>query len=269
VHPSADFDRDAAARVLRRALELAERDLSSVPADLVSEQALVEAADELGVDPLAVRRAAAEERLGVLASTSHPLDRLVGPPGVSATRVVERPAPEVIGLVDTWLRRNGTLRRRTLDEHALVATYTRRSDLIAGVQRTARSVRGEEHLGRVRRLQLVVRPVDDGRSVVALVADLELERTAAVAGGSSVAGAGSAVAMVEALGGAPWLWLGVPASVAAGVGVLRWRAHGVPDVEAALQGVLDRAVASELPNGMLSDVRERLLAGWSRPRRTA
>ena len=36
------------------------------PADGISEQALVEAAEELGVDVAAVRRAAAEERLGVL-----------------------------------------------------------------------------------------------------------------------------------------------------------------------------------------------------------
>jgi hypothetical protein len=269
VHESTDFDRDAAARVLRRALELAERDLGSTPADVVSEQALVEAAEELGVDPRAVRRAAAEERLGVLAGSSHTLDQLVGPPQVSATRVVDVPAAELMELVDAWLRRNGTLRRRRLDQAALVAAYTRRSDLIAGVQRTARVVRGEEHLGRVRRLQVVVQPIDGQRSVVALVADLDLERTLAVTGGSSVAGVGSTVAAVEALSVTPWLWLGVPASVAAGVGVLRWRARSVPDVEAALQGVLDRVIALDTSPGVLADVRERLLAGLSRQRRTA
>lgn len=269
MNASADFDRDAAARVLRRALELAERDALTAPADVVSEQALVEAADELGVDTAAVRRAAAEERLGVLEGSAHRLDRLVGPSSVSATRLVDRPASEVIELVDTWLRRSGTLRRRRWEQGALVASYTRRSDLIAGLQRTARSVRGEEHLGRVRRLQLVVQPVDTGRAVVALVADLEVERTVAVTGGSSVAGVGSAVAAVEALAGTAWLWLGVPASVAAGVGVLRWRAHGVPDVESALQGVLDRAVDPDPSAGVLADVRERLLGSLGRQRRTA
>jgi hypothetical protein len=130
-------------------------------------------------------------------------------------------------------------------------------------------VRGEEHLGRVRRLQVVVQAIDGQRSVVALVADLDLERTLAVTGGSSVAGVGSTVAAVEALSVTPWLWLGVPASVAAGVGVLRWRARSVPDVEAALQGVLDRVIALDTSPGVLADVRERLLAGLSRQRRTA
>jgi hypothetical protein len=70
------------------------------------------------------------------------------------------------------------------------------------------------------------------------------------------------------LSGTGWLWLGVPASVAAGAGLVRWRAHGVPDVESALQGVLDRVVALDVPAGVLTDVRERLLAGITRTRRT-
>ena len=101
---------------------------------------------------------------------------------------------------------------------------------------------------------------------MALVADLELDRALAVTGGSSVAGVGSAIA---ALSQVPWHWLGVPASVAAGAGVLRWRARGVPDVELALQGVLDRVVALDVPPSVLADVRERLLSTRSRPRRTA
>jgi hypothetical protein len=221
------------------------------------------------VDTGAVRRAAAEERLGVLSSDERWLDRLAGPGVVSATRVVEHPASEVMELADHWLRRSGALRRRRLDPQSLVAEYRRRSDPLAGLQRTAQAMQGREQLGRIRRLRVVVQPIDAGRSVVALVADLEAERNAALAGGGSVAGVGSTVAVVEALTATPWLWVGVPASMAAGVGVLRWRAHGVPDVEAALQGVLDRVVALDVSPGVLADVRGRLLAGLSRPRRTA
>lgn len=263
------FDRDAAQRVLRRALELAERDLLAEPSDLVAEQALVEAAEELGMDPATVRRAAAEERLGVLDRSSRPLDRVAGPALVSATRFVERPAPALFETVDQWLRRNGVLRRRRLDPTALVGDYARRSDPVAGLQRTVRAVRGEEHLGRVRRLRVVVQPVDAERSVVALVADLEVERAATITAGSSVAGVGATVSVLEVASGTGWWWLGVPASAAAGLGMLRWRAHGVPDVETALQGVLDRVAAPEDTTGRLSDVRERLLAGFARPRRTA
>lgn len=262
------FDRDAAQRVLRRALELAERDLVTTTHDGISELALIEAAEELGMDARCVRRAAAEERLGVLHDDTRAIDRLVGPAVVSATRVVALPAAELFEVADQWLRRNGSLRRRRFDPATLVAEYARRSDPIAGLQRTARAMRGHEQLGRVRRLRVVVQPVDPHRSVVALVADLELERTIAVTGGSSVAGAGSTVAVVEALSSTPWWWLGLPASCAAGLGVLRWRARGVPDVELALQGVLDRVAETDGTGpGVLADVRDRLLAGLGRPRR--
>ncbi len=265
--PSA-FDRDAAQRVLRRALELAERDLAPTEVDGISEQALIEAAEELGMDARSVRRAAAEERLGVLEGETRAVDRLAGPAVVSATRIVALPAAELFEVADQWMRRSGALRRRRFDASSLVADYARRSDPLAGVQRTARTVRGQEHLGRVRRLRVVVQPVDPHRSVVALVADLELERTVAVTGGSTVAGAGSTLSLIEVLSGAPWWWVGVPASVAAGFGVLRWRARGVPDVELELQGVLDRvADADGSAPGVLADVRDRLLAGLGRPRR--
>lgn len=265
-----DFDREAAARVLRRAVELAERDAGPRRPDGVSEQALVEAAEELGVDPTAVRRAAAEERLGVLhGAVASRVDRVAGPASVSVTRVVALPAAEAMDVVDQWLRRNGTLRRRRLDEPALVAEYARRSDLLAGLQRSVRSVRGQEHLGRVRRLRVVVEPSGPERAVVAMVADLELERTAALTGGGSIAGVGSSWALVEAIGSSAWWWAGVPASLAAGLGVVRWRARSVPDVEVALQGVLDRVAADDLGGGVIADVRERLRAGWPRPGRTA
>lgn len=260
------FDRDAADRVLRRAIELADRDHDLHGAEAVSEQALVEAAEELGVEVGAVRRAAAEERLGVLDTSAHLVDRVAGPAVVSATRVVEAAAPVALEQVDLWLRRSGTLRRRRLDAARHVAEYARRSDVVAGLQRTARSVSGREHLVRVRRLRAVVQPVDEGRSVVALVADLEVERTVAVVGGSSVAGVGSSVSVIEALGSTPWWWLGVPASVVAGLGLLRARARGVPDVETELQGVLDRVVAGDVPSGVLQDVRGRLFGGTGRSR---
>ena len=256
------FDRDAADRVLRRAIELADRDHDLHGAEAVSEQALVEAAEELGVEVGAVRRAAAEERLGVLDTSAHLVDRVAGPAVVSATRVVEAAAPVALEQVDLWLRRSGTLRRRRLDAARHVAEYARRSDVVAGLQRTARSVSGREHLVRVRRLRAVVQPVDEGRSVVALVA----ERTVAVVGGSSVAGVGSSVSVIEALGSTPWWWLGVPASVVAGLGLLRARARGVPDVETELQGVLDRVVAGDVPSGVLQDVRGRLFGGTGRSR---
>ena len=103
------------------------------------------------------------------------------------------------------------------------------------------------------------------RCVLALAADLELERTATIAAGSTIAGVGSTVSLVEALTAAPWWWVGVPVSLAGGVGVLRVRARTVGEVQLALDGVVGRVAAGDVPSGVISDVRARLLGGITRP----
>jgi hypothetical protein len=266
-----DFDRDAAERVLRRAIELAD-DVSDRSEWGISEQALIEAADELGIDPAVVRRAATEERVGSLVEHHPRADRLVGPAVVGVSRILDVPGDEALARVDRWLRRHGALRRQRLDDGSGgggVAHYTRRSDPAAGVQRALRSVAGHEDLGRVRRLAVTCAPIDAERSLVQLRADLTSERTIALAGGSSVAAVGSTVSIAQVFAGSPWLWLGVPASAALGVGVLRARAHGLPDIELALAGVLDRVAADDVATGRLDAVTDRLLTGFRRGRRSA
>ncbi len=255
--------------MLHRAIELAEA-ASSDTDHGISEQALAEAADELGVDPSAVRVAAAEERLGVLDAETGWRTRLAGPGLIATTRLVDAASAPTMERIDQWLRRNGTLRRRRLDTAGLVAEYTRRSDAAAGFQRAVRSVAGREHLGRIRRLRVVVRPVGEDRCVAALVADLEAEQSVALAGGSTIAGVGTTASAIEALGpAAAWWWLGVPVSAVAGLGMMRWRAHGLPDVRSELDGVLERILVEDAVPGVLGDVRERLLGGLTRPRRSA
>lgn len=261
-----EFDHDAAQRILRRAMHLAEDDQDHAGYHGVSERALREAAEELGLDVAAVRRAASEERLGMLSTDRGRLDRFVGPGTLRIARVVDGEPAAVLERVDTWLRRAAPLRRQRGD--ATSAGYARRSDVVASVQRSVRSLTGAEDLRRVRRVQVVARPVDAGTTMVVLVADLELERTLAVASGGGVAGVGSSVAVIEALVWSPWLWLGVPASVAAGAGILAARAHGLPDVQMSLEGVMDRVSSGELPPSVLGGVTERVLRGVGRSRRT-
>lgn len=261
-----DFDRDAAERILRRAIELGDDD-ASAHRDGVSERALVEAAEELGVDAAVVRLAASEERMGLLRNDQQRGDRLVGPGVVLVTRTIDAPAEELMERVDVWLRRHGALRRARKGVDPLVAEYTRRSDAAAGIQRTIRSFSGQEDLGELRRLRVLIHPVDERRSILALGADLQLERQLALYGGSGVAGVGSTVSVVEAFAMSPWWWAGVPASVATGFGIMRWRAAQVPDVEVALTGVADRVAAGDLPTGVIEDVRDRLLGGLMRPRK--
>jgi hypothetical protein len=258
-----EFDREATERILRRAVRLGEPE---AVADGISARALVEAAEELGVDPGGVLQAMSEERLGLLDERRSRADRLVGPPTVSATRLIPGSPQQVLDRADGWLRRACSLRRQR--RSATSAEYTRRSDVAAGLQRAFRSISGQEDLRRVNRLRVQVRAVDGERCVVALVADLSGERTAALVGGGGVAGAGATVSVVEALAWSPWVWLGVPASLAAGVGIMAARANGLSDVEIALAGALDRIAANDEPSGVLADVRRRLMgAAGQRVRR--
>lgn len=262
-----EFDHDAAERVLRRAIELAERDAGDVHSGL-SESALVEAAEELGIDPSIVRMAAAEERIGALSGTGGTVDRLVGPAVVTASRLIDLPSDQAMDAVDRWLRRVGSLRRQRrtdADGPGSVAVYTKRSDMAAGLQRTLRSVAGHEQLGRVGHLRVSTQPIDDGRSLVVLAADLGTERAVVLTGGSSIGAVGSTASVAGGLLWTGWVWVGVPVSAALGVGVLRARAHGLPDVELSLDGVLDRIAAGDLPGGVLDDVRTRLRSGTRRP----
>ncbi len=260
-----DFERDAAERILSRAIELTDDAAGHDRSPGLSEQALIEAAEELGVEPAAVRRAASEERLGLLDEPSRRVDALVGPGVVVVTRLVDDPAAAVVERADRWVRRSGGLSRRRLSADALVADYARRPGVVTTARRSIASLRAGEDLGRVRRLRVLAHPVDDRRCILALAADLELERTATIAAGSTIAGVGSAVSLVEALTAVPWWWIGVPVSLAGGVGVLRVRARTVGEVELALDGVVARVAQGDVPAGVISDVRARLLGGITRP----
>lgn len=260
------FDRDAAERVLRRAIALADTAERSYADDGLAEQALVEAAEELGVDASTVRLAAAEERLGLLrAGHGGVLDRLAGPPEVTASALVGSNATDALAHADQWLRRHGSLRRLRLDPDALSATYTRRSDFAASVQRSVRSMLGREQLARVNRLKVAVAAVDDDRSAIVLIGDLSTDRAATAAAGASIAGLGSALSVAGAIAETGLLWLGVPVSIAAGLGVLRMRVASLAGVRGTLDGVLGRVVADDAEPGVVAEVRNRLWSQWSRP----
>lgn len=238
------FDRAAAERVLRRAIELHDEMWADRDDLLLDEEVLREAAEELGVDPVTVGQAAAEERLGVLATRPRRGDRLVGPGTLVATRIVSLDADATLDRADQWLRKVDAFRRRR--RTARSAEYTRRGDVVAAVQRGARTLAGHEGVSALRNLTVVVESVGDDRAVLALVADLERQRRQTVVAGGSVAAGGTAAASTAALIATPYWWLAVPGSVAAGAGLLRARARGLGDVQTSLDGFADW-IASEQP----------------------
>lgn len=254
--------RDAAERVLRRAVQLDDPDEVD---HRVSVQALLDAADELGIDRAEVRRAVVEEELGLLDDERRRADRLVGPERFVVVRVVDGRPQEVTDRVDSWMRRGRVLRRtRTaagVDGASGFVEYSRRNDPVAGAQRALRAVQGSERLAHVRRVRVVVRELDGSRCVIGLLVDASRSRQNAIAGAAATTatGAGATVVAVTSTASSPgWVAVGAAASAVAGAGVMWSRkawTSGVPD---ELESVLDAVESGQQPPSVIDGVTSRL-----------
>lgn len=242
------FRLEAAQRVLRRAVELGEERGATGDPDRYAEAALVEAAEEVGLEGRVVQYAAAEERLGLLDGDVGTLDRVAGPSTVTVTAVAPGAPRQVAERVDAWLRRRGGMRRVRLHPDGTGGDYERRTDVVAGLQRSLRSVTGREHLGSLPALSITVTALDSSSSMVAVRCDLSTQRAATVAGGAVVALGGSTASVVVALADlVPVLpWVGVPVSIAAGWGVLRARVGQVQRSALTLEGIAQKASGASL-----------------------
>ncbi len=253
------IDRDAAERVIRRAVALSE---SAADDDGLSVAALLDAADELGMDRTEIERALAEERVGLLADGTRAGDRWLGPDRVVVARVVEGSPDEALERLDAWMRLGRVLRRVRRESDR--AVYARRSDPTAIVQRTVRAARGGERLARVRRLGASVVAVGDGRCLVVLSVDTTASRVTAAAGATTVAATGVVTAGVAAVEWIPWAWVGVPVALAGGVGVAAARRAYLADVDEDLEAVLDDLVAGGRPVTLVDSVTSRVAGATDR-----
>ncbi|MCZ7628187.1 MAG: hypothetical protein M5U19_03430 [Microthrixaceae bacterium] len=255
------LSRDAADRVLRRAVELGGQ--PGDEDDLFDVEVLIEAAADLGVPGTAVQRALAEEQAGLLAGDPGRLDRLVGPAVVSVARVVDLDGAAALELTDEWLRRQWTMKRVRSGDG--VAEYRRRTDMVASMQRTARSISGQENADKIHNLRVVVREVPSSASIVALVVDLGTSRTFAEMGAGAVAAGGTLMSVVPVLGTGPAAaLLGIPASMAVAAGMLVVRRAWTGGIDLAMEGLLDRVEARDAPPTVIGGFTGRLRAGSRR-----
>lgn len=260
--------RDAAERVLRRAVELG--DQPGDADDSFDVEVLIQAAGDLGVPGTAVQRALAEEQAGLLVGESSRLDRLAGPAAISVARVVELDSASALELTDEWLRRQWAFKRVRAGD--TVAEYRRRTDMVASMQRTARSMSGKENAEKVRNLRVVVRdlPTETGSSgaaIVAVVVDLETSKVFAEMGAGVVAGGGTLMSTVATVTNDSvglihaWPLLGIPASAVMGAGVLVARRAWTGGIDVALEGLLDQVEARESPPTVIRGLTGRLFGG--------
>jgi len=251
--------RDAAERVIRRAVSLSD---AATDDDGLSVAALLDAADELGMDRTEVERALAEERVGLLADGTRVGDRWLGPDRVVVARVVEGSPDEALERLDAWMRLGRVLRRVRRESDRVV--YARRSDPAAIAQRTVRAARGGERLARVRRLVASVVAVGDSRCLVVLSVDTSASRVTAAAGATTVAATGVVTAGVAAVEWVPWAWVGVPVALAGGAGVAAARRAYLADVDEDLEAVLDDLAAGGRPVTLVDSVTSRLAGATDR-----
>ena len=256
------LERDAAERVIRRAVDLVDDRADGTGS--ISVEALREAASELGIDQDGLAQAIAEEQVGLLDDAdSERGDAMLGPRTVAASRLVSATPEATLARSDAWLRRTRSLRRVRIGPGW--ADYRRRADPAAVVQRTTRAIRGTESLSRVRHVRIVAVEAGRGRTLLAVVVDLSASRSAALAGGVAVGAAGITTSVVSALAWVPWAWVGVPVAAASGVGVMAARKVWVDGVDQTLEGLLDSIAGGSAPPSTFSLLTERFIdAGTAR-----
>lgn len=109
--PAPVLPRAALERVLLRAAEL--QMASAEKPETLTESDLLSLANEVGISPLAVRQALAEERMRVATPDEHGLvASLAGPAFFSASRMVPGEAKELLGRIDRAFQRDENLAER-------------------------------------------------------------------------------------------------------------------------------------------------------------
>lgn len=160
-----DLPRTALERVLARAAEL-QTTTSTDPAEVISEERLVEIAREVGLDVTHVRQAIAEERaqLSVQTPASGALLAALGPAIVSAQRTVNGTPEEILRRLETWLPRNEFLTavRRAGDR----MVWEPRRDPVGNVLRSIGGGGRRFDLVRLDQLVISATRIDDGRTVL-------------------------------------------------------------------------------------------------------
>lgn len=245
------LDRAAVERVLARAAELQAG--SADPTGLLTEEQIVEIGREVGLSGEVLRQALAEERTRTLVPVeSGTAARLFGPRSASASRTVRGSQERTLALIDGWMQRDECLqtKRRFPDR----VTWEARRDL-AGSLRRGLNLGGRGYaLARAHEVAATVVPVDAGRVLVRLDADLSSSRDArvrasgaAAATGVATGGALAAVATMVVVPGiaaaaAVASLAALPALVGFGAAwaVARSHADTVTRTQLALDQLLDR-----------------------------
>lgn len=190
------LDSETVGRILRRAQEIEAS--HAVPGDDgvgVSPQALIEAAEEVGIEADAVRDAMTLERFDASRPEPAALDRLVGPSAVVVEHVVPHPVADALQRMESWLTVAYRMRCVRTSDGGVEARP--RSGWAAKVGRRTAQLAGEANIKAVDRVRVDARPLATGatsespKTIIRVVADRNGSRSRRV-GVSSTAGVAAA-----------------------------------------------------------------------------
>ena len=236
----ARIDRAAVDRILARALELQ----ADVPVDSqgqLTEAQLLDLAKEVGLDPVNLRQALAEERTRV-AVPDEPglLASLYGGSVASAQRTVHGTPSQVLKALDDWMQRQECLVVQRYFRSERIVWEARRD--VMGMVRRTMSGRGQA-LARATDVAATAIALDPSRVLVRLDARLGGYRSLMAQQNVAVTGAGVVIGGVLAVLSFPLLAAAAPVAVFAPAAFAAGRAshhRTVARAQLALEQVLDR-----------------------------
>jgi hypothetical protein len=240
-----ELDRPTIDRVLRRASELeAPAPGEPVPSHAISEESLLAAAAEVGLDPSLVRVSLAIERLGPVTTRAHG-DGLLGAGEVVVERVIALDAAAAMDRLDALMVREHQLRTRRSRPNS--REWHKRAGAVGAVQRAAKTAAGDAGLCKLERVQATASEVDDHRSVLRVVADRRSQRSGAAAAGAMAGGLGLVTATVAGTLFSPLLLLGAaPLAFGAATTVAKRGRRQQAELTIEIDAVLD-AVEHDVP----------------------
>jgi hypothetical protein len=250
----AKIDRAAVDRILARALEL-QASGSSDSQEQLSEAQLLDLAKEVGLDPVNLRQALAEERTRVAVPEERGmLAALYGGAFASAQRTVRGTPSQVLKALDDWMQRQEGLTAQRYFSSERIVWETRRD--VIGLVRRAVSGRGHA-LARSTDVSATAIAVDANRVLVRLDARLLGYRALMAQQNVALTGVGIVGGGIMAVLSFPVLAIAAPVVLFVPAGFAAARASHQRTVERAqiaLEQVLDRLERGEAgrPPSLLS-----------------
>jgi len=169
------LDPETIQRVLARAAELQASSASENGETNLSESQLIEIGKEVGINPTTLTQALAEERSRVAVPADQSiLSSITGPGVATATRAIRGTPVEVLSSLDGWMQRDECLQvqRRFPDR----ITWEPRAGWLGLLQRTINVNGRGYYLCRANQVAATVVPIEGGRVLVRLDADLSETR---------------------------------------------------------------------------------------------